>query len=234
MNKNKERMIVTEHVTEVRYLASGRFLDVRGYVADHFKSVDLFPHWQIESNVVQFRDDPKTPKKIGAFVGYKSAGLYTFDPETRNFFEDKAGQFWKTLTKNQFYTIPEIERFGCRTKAFLNCTKSFEEINETLYKKFFSNEFHQLIGEKEKDLQIVINLISGKFQINITCGPINKNEARNYFNFASEHFNDTGIFLDIDVYIVNNIQSSMIPNLVKESMTLTWEKIDNITKSVGL
>jgi len=234
MSKNNERMIVTEHVLEIRHQASGRFLDVRGYVADHFKSNELFPHWQIDTNVVQFRDDPTTPKKIGAFAGYKSAGLYTFDPETRNYFEDKAGQFWKTLSKNQFYAIPEIQRFGCRTKAFLNCSESFENINNSLYQKFFSNEFRNLIGEKEKDLQIVINLISGKFQINLTCGPIKKNEANNYFNFKSDHFDDTGIFLDIDVYIEQNIQSTNISSLVKEAMSLTWEKIDNISKSVGL
>jgi hypothetical protein len=234
MSKNKERMIVTEHVLEIRHQASGRFLDIRGYVADHFRSNELFPHWQIDSNVVQFRDDPKTPKKIGAFAGYKSAGLYTFDPETRNYFEDKAGQFWKTLSKNQFYTIPEIERFGCRTKAFLNCSEDFENINERLYKKFFTEEFRVLIGEKEKDLQIVINLNAGKFLLNLTCGPIKKNEANNYFNFKSDHFNHTGIFLDIDVYLLKDIQSSKIFSLVKEAMSLTWEKIDNISKSIGI
>ncbi|MBN2891382.1 MAG: hypothetical protein JXL97_05920 [Bacteroidales bacterium] len=234
MSKNKERMIVTEHILEIRHQASGRFLDVRGYVADHFKSNELFPHWQIDTNVVQFRDAPKSPKKIGAFAGYKSAGLYTFDPETRNYFEDKAGQFWKTLSKNQFYTIPEIERFGCRTKAFLNCSEAFEDINDKLYQKFFSDEFRGLIGEKEKDLQIVINLNAGKFEIKINCGPIKKDEANNYFNFKSDHFDDTGIFLDIDVSIVNNIQSSKISSLVKEAMSLTWQKIDNISKSVGI
>jgi len=234
MSKNKDRMIVTEHVLEVRHQASGRFLDVRGNVADLFRSNGLFPHWQIDSNVVHFRDNPKSPKKIGAFAGYKSAGLYTFDPETRNYFEDKAGQFWKTLSKNQFYNIPEIQRFGCRTKAFLNCSKSFKDINNSLYQKFFSNEFRNLIGEKEEDLQIVVILNAGKFQINVTCGPIKKNEANNYFNFKSDHFDDTGIFLDIDVYIVNVIQSSKISSLVKEEMALTWEKIDNISKSVGL
>jgi len=234
MSKNKERIIVTENVLEIRHQASGRFLDVRGYVADHFKSNELFPHWQIDSNVVHFRDDPKTPKKIGAFAGYKSAGLYTFDPETRNYFEDKAGQFWKALSKNQFYVIPEIKRFGCRTKAFLNCTDTFENINEKLYKKFFSEDFRGLIGEKEKDLQIVINLTIDKFQLKLTCGPIKKNEASNYFNFKSDHFDDTGIFLDIDVFIVGDIQSSKISSLVKEAMTLTWKKIDNISKSIGI
>ena len=234
MSKEKERMIVTEHVMEIRHQASGRFLDVRGYVADLFKSNDSFPHWQIDANIVQFRDDPNTPKKIGAFAGYKSAGLYTFDPETRNYFEDKAGQFWKLLVKNQFYSIPEITRFGCRTKSFLNCSKPFEEINTILYKKFFAEEFRTLMNEKETDLRIVVNLSAGKFLLNFTCGPIKKKEANNYFNFSSEHFEDTGIFLDLDYYIIKNVQSSDIPTLVKEAMNLTWQKIDSVSKSVGV
>ena len=83
-------------------------------------------------------------------------------------------------------------------------------------------------------MQIVVTLDAGKFQLNINCGPIKKNEANNYFNFKSDHFEDTGIFLDIDVYLLNNVQGSKISSLVKEAMTLTWEKIDNISKSVGI
>ena len=234
MSEINKRIIVTEHIMEIRHHASGRFLDVRGYVADYFRSNDLFPHQQIDPNVVQFRDEPKAPKKIGAFAGYKSAGLYSFDPDTRNYFEDKAGQFWKNLSKNQFYNIPEIRRFGCRTKAFLNCSKTFEEINNSLYEKFFSDDFRSLIGEKEKDLQVVVELNAGNFLMKIICGPIHKKEANNYFNFKSDHFEDTGIFLDIDVYKDKDVRSSKISALVKESMNLTWRKIDNISKSVGL
>jgi len=96
----EDKVIVSEHVLEVRHQATGRFLDVRGYVADHIKGADLFLHWEIDSNVVNFRDAPQKPKKIGAFAGYRSAGVFVYDPDTRNFVEDKSGKFWRTLTKN--------------------------------------------------------------------------------------------------------------------------------------
>ena len=114
--KKEEKFIVSEHVLEIRHQASGRFLDVRNDVADHIKGADLFPHWQIETNVVNFRDAPQKPEKIGAFAWFKSAGIFVYDPETRNYFEDKAGKFWKTLLKNQFYNVPDITRFGCKTR----------------------------------------------------------------------------------------------------------------------
>jgi hypothetical protein len=109
-----------------------------------------------------------------------------------------------------------------------------KKINNNLYNNFFSDEFKRLIGEKQNDLKIIVNLISGKFNLSITCGAIHKNEASSYFNFKSDHFEDTGIFLDIDVFIDKNLQSSEIPSLVKEAMVLTWNKIDNISKSIGI
>ncbi len=232
--KDEEKVIVSEHVLEIRHQATGRFLDVRGYVADHIKGADLFPHWQIDSNVVNFRDAPQSPEKIGAFAGFKSAGIFVYDPDTRNYFEDKAGKFWKTLTKNQFYLVPDITRFGCRTKVFLNSNKSFEEINSILYSKFFTNEFKDLIGEKEKDLQVVIELVVGEFELRLTCGPIHKDEANRYFSFQSDHFSDTGIFLDLDVYKTKSVSHADVPSLTKKAMKLSWEKIDSVVSGVGM
>ncbi len=232
--KEEEKVIVSEHVLEVRYQATGRFLDVRGYVADHIKGADLFPHWQIETNVINFRDAPKVAEKVGAFAGYRSAGVFVYDPDTRNFFEDKAGKFWRTLEKNQFYKLPEITRFGCRSKIFLNSKKSFEEINKTIYEKFFTKEFKNLIGKKEKDLQVVIELFANAFELRLKMGPIHKEEANQYFSFKSKHFSETGLFLDIDIYKSKNIQSSEIPKLTKSAIKLAWERVDSIAKGLGI
>ena len=230
---SEDSYVVTEHTLEVRHDACGKFLDVRGYVADHIRATDLFPHWRIETNIVNFSDQPNKTEKIGAFAGFKSAGLFTFDAGTRNYFEDKSSQFWKALNKNQFYTIPNITRFGCRTKAFLNSKKSFEEINDILYSKFFSEEFKTLMGDKEYDFQIIIELQIEKYEMRVLIGPMHKGEARRFFNFESEHFDETGIYIDLDIYKTSGIQKSEIPKLTKESMKLAWERIDTISSKVG-
>jgi hypothetical protein len=62
--------MLTEHVLEVRYDASGTFLNVCGYVADYIRQANFFPHWKIDLNIVNFSDEPENVKLEGAFVGY--------------------------------------------------------------------------------------------------------------------------------------------------------------------
>ena len=228
-----EKLILTEHTLEIRHNACGHFLDVRGNVADFILSNELFPHWRIDPNIVNFRDSNSTSIKFGAFAGYKSAGYFVFNPETRNLFKDKATKYWKILNKNLFYTIPNILRFGCRTKAFLNSEKNSDEINNSLYNKFFSSEFQTMIGGEETDLHITIELKYKIFSIRIICGPIHKEEANRYFNFSSDHFSQTGIFIDIDIWKTSPILHTDVLSYFDDAMKITWEKIDNISKEIG-
>lgn len=232
MSENK--VIVSEHVLEIRHHATGRLLDVRGNVADYIKSAEIFPHWEIDTNVVKFRDAPEKPEKVGAFAGYQSAGVFVYDPDTRNYFEDKSGKFWRTLVKNQHYVVPDITRFGCRSKLFYNSAKSFEEINSAIYTKFFSDDFRTLMGKKEKDLQIVIELKEQEFDIRITIGPIHKDEANRYFTFQSDHFTDAGVYLDVDVYKSTGVTEKDVPSLTKKAMEIAWGKADSIAAKVGV
>ena len=50
----RDKVMVTQHVLEVRHEPSGSFLDVRGYVADYIRNSGHFPHWKIESNIIPF------------------------------------------------------------------------------------------------------------------------------------------------------------------------------------
>jgi hypothetical protein len=59
-------------------------------------------------------------------------------------------------------------------------------------------------------------------------------EASQYFNFENESFKNSGIYIDIDVSKQLAISHSEIKTLIKNSMSITWERIDQISKSVGL
>ena len=75
MAKNaNEKLMLAEQILEVRYVPSGSFLDVRGYVADYIRDSGFLPHWKIDSNVVNFRDKPNGVQKEGAFAGFRNAG----------------------------------------------------------------------------------------------------------------------------------------------------------------
>ena len=233
-NTEENNSILSEHVLEVRHAASGSFLDVRGYVADYIREKSSLPHWNIETNVVNFRDLPNDIEKEGAFAGYKSAGYIVNNPETRNFFEDRSGSFWNTLLKNAHYRIPNINRLGVRTKAFIPRDLEFSDINDLIFTTFFSDKARDIIGGKETDLQFIIDISEGKFKAKLRGGPIKENEVSNYLRFDSEKFNNCGIFLDIDFYKINDIKHNQVPKLIKEAMNLTWSKIDNIVNGLGL
>ena len=234
VKKEQEKLMLAEHVLEVRHAASGSFLDVRGYVADYIRDSGHLPHWKIEANVVNFRDTPNEVKQEGAFAGYKSAGYMVYNPETRNFFVDRAGSFWRTLLKNNHYKVPDITRFGARTKVFLPSIKSFEEINAIIFDTFYTQQARDLIGGKEKDVQFVIDLSEDEFNVRLSGGPIHENEVGNYLNFDSEEFKKCGLFLDLDYSKVSGIDHKNIPSLLKKAIPLTWDKIENIAATLGL
>lgn len=213
--------------------ALGTFLDVRGYVADYIRSCGLLPHWKIDPNVVHFRDMPNEMKLEGGFAGYKNAG-YIVLKKTRNYFEDKASLFWKTLLKNKHYEIPEILRFGTRTKVFLPSEKSFDEINKIVFEKFFTKEAGELIGGKESDVQFIFDLNEGQFKVRLSGGPIHKNEAGDYLRFESEHFTNCGLFLDLDFYKTENVSKEIVPKLLKEATSITWTKVENIANALKI
>lgn len=235
MPKDKlNKIMVADHVLEVRHSASGAFLDVRGYIADYILNQKYFPHWKIDTNVVNFRDESDAIKLEGAFVGYKSAGYVVLNPQTHNFFTDRAAVFWKLLIKNDHYKIPEPLRFGARTKIFIPSKQPFDEINKLLFEAFFTGKARDLIGGKETDLQFIIDLKEDVFDVKVNGGPIHKDEAKKYFQFESEHFKQCGLFLDIDYFKTDQLSLDKIPSLLKQAIELTWQKAERIATSLGL
>jgi hypothetical protein len=230
----KEKIFLPEHVLEVRYAASGTFLDVRGYIADYIRHKDFFPHWKIDDNVVHFRDQSDSIKLEGSFVGYKSAGYVTLNPQTRNYFVDRASSFWNLLLKNEHYSIPEPRRFGARTKLFVPSPKSFEEINKVMYEEFFTEKAISLIGGNERDMQFTIDLKEQGFDVRVIGGPIHKNEVGKYLQFDSDHFSKCGLFLDIDYYKTKDLTLKVVPKLLQQAIELTWNKAEKIASGIGL
>jgi len=235
MSKKKEtKILLAEHIFELRHIASGTFLDVRGLIADYIKESGLFAHWKIDTNIIHFRDAAENILKDGGFAGYKSAGYIVYNPDTYNYFIDKATKFWSTLQKNDKYKIPNPIRFGTRTKVFIPSNLSFEQINNRIYTTVFSDKMQKLINGSETDLQFVIDLIDHNFNLKILGGPVHKNEAINYLSFHSDHFKKTGLYLDIDCFKTSDLTHKCIPDLLREGVKVTWEKVENIAAGLGM
>ena len=229
-----DKVILAEHTLEVRHIASGTFLDVRGYVADYIRQAGTFHHWQIDANVVNFRDESNAVKSEGAFVGYKSAGYVALNPQTRNYFTDRASSFWKLLLKNRHYKVPDPTRFGIRTKVFVPSSLTFEKINKTIYESFYTESARALIGGKQTDLQFSIDLKEGVFDVHVRGGPTHKDEAGRYMQFESDHFKQCGLFLDMDFYKTEGLSLGDIPALLRNAVGLTWHKVELMASGIGL
>lgn len=231
---SKDKVMLAQHILEVRHEASGSFLDVRGFVADYIKSSGKFLHWNIDANKVDFRDEPEKAKKDGAFAGYKNAGFFVYNPSTRNYFVDKASSYWKVLIKNGHYEIPKITRFGCRTLVFIPADITFKKLNKVVFNTFYTDKARFFIGGEQKDLQFIFDLIEEQFQVKLSGGPLHERAASNLMSFESEHFEKCGLFLDIDYYTTEDISHSSVPKLLNKAIELSWEKIEMIANSLEL
>ena len=131
--KITERTFITEHTLELRHAPTGKFLDERGALADHIKANNFFQHWQIQENTISFFDGEKGIQTKGAVVSYKNIAFLTYKPSSQNYFKEQALSFWKMLLKYKNYTIPEINRFGARTRCYIPSKLEFQEINNIIY-----------------------------------------------------------------------------------------------------
>jgi len=232
--KDKEKIMVAEHIFELRHIATGTFLDRRGLVADYIKDSGLFNHWKIDNNIVHFRDGQNKIEQDGGFAGYKSLGYIVYNPHTYNYFVDKTIKFLSIIHKNDEYKIPKLTRFGTRLKVFIPSKMSFEKINDKVYNTVFNNNFQQLIKGKGKDVRFTIELIEEGFHIQIYGGPVHKNEVNNLMSFKSDQFKNAGLYFDIDCYKTEKLNHEIIPDLLKKGVKLIWDKIENVATGMGL
>jgi hypothetical protein len=229
-----EKLMVAGQILEVRHVPSGSFLDVRGYVADYVRASKFLPHWKIDASIVTFRDKPEKVDKEGAFAGYQSVGYLVNDPETRNLFIDRASLFWRTIQKNQHYRLPDLERFGARTKVFLPSAQSFDEINSGFYRVFYTDTTREIIGGTEKDVQFVIELKEEDFDVRVSGGPIHKGEVGAYLGFESKQFENAGFFVDLDFYRTSGLKHDDVPRLLRAAVDLTWSKVERLASAIGI
>ncbi len=146
-------------------------MDSRGRLADYIRDEKFLPHWNIDANAINFRDQKASIKTEGGFIGYKNAGYIVQNPQTKNFFQDRAIAFWELLMANVDYTIPEPSRFGCRTKMFFPSKISFSKLNNIMYKQIFTENFKNTVGGSEDDLQFTLTLKESGYNISLHVGP---------------------------------------------------------------
>lgn len=232
--KIAERESLAEHILEVRHEVSGEFLDLRGHIADYVRAKGFLPHWQIDTNIVNFRDGSKKVESEGAFIGFRSAGLVLLNARTRNHFQDRASAFWKLATSIPSYNLPPLQRVGARTKIFVPSALAFEELNERMYQRFFTDRLRSVVGGTETDLQFTIEAREGGFDTRAVCGPLHKDEGKRHFQFEARELEKCGLYLDLDYYRTTDLSHADVPKLLQEAMIATWRRSESIVSELDL
>ena len=226
--------MLAEQILEVRYPASGSFLDVRGSVADQIRTKGFLSHWSIEPNIINFRDDAEAVNKEMAFVGYKSAGYVVQDAPTKNFFQERAALFWRHLRDCKDFPIPKLERFGARSKIFIPTDKTFQEVYKAGCAVLYTPQALEL-GATLKDVQFVFQLKTADgFEGRISGGPVAKDEAAAHLNSDSPLLSKAGFFIDVDLYKSSGIEHDDVSKLLRDASALHWAKADAFAAAIGI
>lgn len=232
---NKEICMITEHMIELLHEFSGSFLDNKGLIADKVRAADnIFTDWKITPNSIEFFNAKDLKKQNEAIMGCNLIRYITYDPSSKNYFEEKSKKFFKFISNIKEYNIPNGTRFGIRSKCFVQIDKTFNEIYKAIFEKFFNKDSASVFGGRIEDLMYVVNIKESKYSMRLSFGPVNNNEVTKYMSFQSDDFNRSGIFFDIDCFYSHSFVSNEINNLISESIKLTSEKIDRIVLSLGI
>lgn len=226
------KSIISEQVLEVRYKPAGRFVDIKGKLADSL--IKFLPHWQIGNDNIILTDNPGRPKIESAFVGYKSAGYSAVNPSTGNFFQDKCISFWKMLDENGIFEIPAIERVGLRSRIFIESKVSREEIDNLFIHKIYSSKINQLFTEDKRAVKFYFELKVGGHKVVMQAYPFGNKDEGKIFSFVSDELFKSGLFIDIDYFVLSELNKKDIPDFVRKALSFTTEKSISFFNYLGL
>jgi hypothetical protein len=232
---HNKRTFVTEEILEVRYAPRGSFLSHAGDLADLIFDEGLFPHWEIDSNMIKFRDAATAPKNLHAFISYRNAGIVAIDSATANFFEEKAAKYWRAIEANNLFKIPAIQRIGVRHRFFIKVEKSFEEIESVMFDYLCKPKALAALEGKRKNIQVVIDSETKLGKLRAIFEPLASNQANDLFSFKSQHFLNTGIFIDLDLSIENpKSERKLVANFIKAACRENWMRVGRLLAEMGL
>lgn len=230
-----QRTFVTEEILEVRYVPRGSFLTQAGDIADYICDQGLFPHWEIDSNTIKFRDAARAPKNLHAFMSYRNAGIVAIDSPTANFFQEKSAKYWRAIETNKLFNIPSIQRIGVRHRYFIEVDKPFEDIETAMFNYLCNPSVLSALDGKRKDMQVVIDADTKIGKLRAIFGPLTKGQAHELFTFQSPHFKNAGVFIDLDLSIEPPKQEKKnVENFIKLACEANWNRVDLLLLQMGL
>ncbi len=229
-----DRKLSSNHFFEVRLEPQGAFLNRRGEIADFIKERELFRHWNIGSNKVDFwnsedrSEDPET-----ASVSFRSVSYQMLNPSTQNHFSDRTAKFLTALEEAPGFKFTPVERLGVRAHFYLQVEGlTFSELHQKFAEKACGKPFKEIFDEVWTDVGVILELRKGETFLRIHTGPMKKDQFVKQFSPLSEKdsIGEVGFFLDIDCFRVDlkTTSSRDIIGTMKTLHKTCWEKLDKL------
>jgi len=225
---------VSEEILEIRFQPKAEFLDHRGTLAKKISEYMDLPRWQIDSNRIDvFADD----RSLNAFVSFRNFGLTCTVRPTPDFFRDKAVKLVKfVLSQNPFSEPIHIERIGVRSRFGVSTKLPFEQAVKRYTERFvnLSSAALSIFQGKIVDIGIPFHLYTGNGTVNVSGGPMQKKQFREFFNHATEDsLPETGFYTDFD-YWVRPERVCETEEIVRVIKQFAQENNDRYTKLLNL
>ncbi len=127
--------------------------------------------------------------------------------------------------------VKEIRRVGCRRTLIFESKFSFTELTDLLHKRLFSSDEKVLALQSGKvnDLAYVMDTKDGDIYTHVQIGAVSKKQGLEYFKakfeMVKEPKSDNNLFIDIDVYISEKLDSTNVVDSLKRAIDSNHQTI---------
>ncbi|MDP3024134.1 MAG: hypothetical protein Q8O10_01210 [candidate division Zixibacteria bacterium] len=222
--------VISHHIFEMRFKPNARILDFPGQWTEYLSAEMNLPDWRIDITRMDLYDN-----KNQAFLSFKNCGFVSALPDTKNYFEDQASKFLRTIFKLKEFKSTPVTRLGVRS-TFLNpYPGDFKSLFEKYKSKVIkpADETMRALGGELIDIGVPLNFKDGDAYFNTMSGPMTSLQIKRFFPII-ETVPEVGLFFEID-YFKENIGEPEVEQLVlilKTFSQRSWQKMESLSKLV--
>lgn len=215
---------LSNHILEVRFRPSPRFLDEKGHIAAHMTN-DEFNHWNISSNRIDFSSSEHP--ELAAFFSFSNLGVTSAPPASTADFLNTVKEYIKSAW--QHFEKETIIRMGVRSKYLIevsSITKAFNAYKNKFLK--LSDDDITKFGGELVDVGFPLNFIAGDNFFNVNTGSMEKKQSEGIFG---EKAFEAGIYVEVD-YFRKEISPNIIVKHVISFVNDGTKKADSIANQI--
>jgi hypothetical protein len=215
-------MLQQKFVVEIRFIPKPQFIDIRGQVAAAMAS-EKFSEWLVSKDRVDVSGNDGL-----VFASYTNLGFITLKRENIEMCIERLDEALKL-----FGDLPPI-RWGVRIYTISQSNKKFvtllKDYEDNLIK--FNPEHFSKINGKLEDIGISYVFKSDKNKYLISTGPMEKQQAAQFF--PKENLPERGIFIDLDIYretddfYKDDFRRARILTFIRDSFSKGQEIVDQL------